>query len=77
MTSPQAIIIGAAMIAVSIIIVNGFQPAKAAMNGPFMLMHHSNTVANAGVFRIDTATGDVSYCYVGGDGNLVCSGGVK
>ena len=39
-------------------------------------MHHSNSNANAGVFRIDTSTGEVSYCYVTGESQLVCSGAV-
>ena len=77
MTTPQAIFAGAILIAASILIVNSIRPAQALTGGPFQLMHHSNTAANAGVFRIDSSTGEVSYCYVTGEGALVCSGAVK
>jgi hypothetical protein len=40
-------------------------------------MHHSNTTANAGVFRLDTSSGEVSYCFVTGDAALVCSRAVR
>ncbi len=76
MSSAQAIIIGAALIAVSIIFVNTIRPAEAQhYGGPFELMHHSNTTSNAGVFRLDTNSGEVSYCFVASaDGsNIVCS----
>jgi hypothetical protein len=77
MTSPQAIILGAALIAGSILFVNVMRPAQAQQGGPYQLMHHSNTVANAGVFRLDTASGDVSYCFVSGTNELVCSRPVR
>ncbi|MDE1900486.1 MAG: hypothetical protein KGI37_02435 [Alphaproteobacteria bacterium] len=79
MTSPQAILIGAAMIAASILVVNSVRPAEAQRLGAglFELMHHSNTAANAGVFRLNTETGEVSYCYITGDQNLTCSAAVK
>jgi hypothetical protein len=78
MTSPQAILIGAAMIAASVIFVNTIHPAEAQRyGGPYQLMHHSNTVANAGVFRLDTATGDVSYCFITADQTLTCSKAVQ
>ncbi len=78
MTSPQAILAGAALIAATILFVDTIRPAHAQMGGgPFQLMHHSNTAANAGVFRIDTSTGDVSYCFVSGNANLVCSRAVR
>lgn len=64
MTNTQAILIGAAIIAAAILAGNGVHPASAQMTGPFQLMHHSNSVANAGVFRLDTSTGAVSYCYI-------------
>jgi hypothetical protein len=32
--------------------------------GPFMIMHHANTTASPGVFRVNQSTGYVSYCYV-------------
>jgi hypothetical protein len=74
-TSAQAILAGAALIAVSILIGETIKPAAAQrmINGPFQLMHHTNPQANAGVFRVDTATGEVSYCFVTSEGNLVCS----
>jgi hypothetical protein len=78
MTNTQAILIGCAMIAGSILVSNGINPAEAQhYGGQFELMHHSNTLANAGVFRLDTGSGEVSYCYIGADQNLTCSKGVK
>lgn len=78
MTSPQAILVGASLIAASILFVNTIHPANAQRVGPFQLMHHSNTNANAGVFRIDESSGEVSYCYVAGDNaTLVCSRSVR
>jgi hypothetical protein len=73
MTSPQSILAGAALIAASIIFVSTLHPAEAQRMGPFQLMHHSNTVANAGVFRLDTTTGQVDYCYIGADNILSCT----
>lgn len=79
MSSAQAIFAGAALIAVSILAVHTIRPAAAQLssNGPFQLMHHSNNSANAGVFRLDTSTGDVSYCYVTGQSQLICSPSVR
>jgi len=78
MTTPQAIIIGASLIVVSVLLANSIRPAEAQQHGgPYQLMHHSNTVANAGVFRLDTASGEVSYCYIAVDQNLVCSKSVQ
>ena len=78
MTNTQAILIGAALIAGSVWMSNGIRPATAQnYGGPYQLMHHSNTSANAGVFRLDTGTGEVSYCYIGGDQNLSCTRGIK
>lgn len=74
MTNVQAILIGAALIAGAVVANNSLQPAHASVTGPFALMRHSNTVANAGVFRIDTATGAVSYCYITGSQSLTCTG---
>ncbi len=77
MTSPQAILIGAVLIAASIFFVDSIHPAQAQRVGPFQLMHHSNTTANAGVFRIDESTGEVSYCFVTANSELVCSKPVR
>ena len=79
MSSAKAILAGAALIAASILFVNVIQPARGAnvSTGPFQLMHHSNVNANAGVFRLDTSTGEVSYCFVSGEAQLVCSATVK
>lgn len=79
MSPAQAILAGAALIAVSVIVSLGVHPATAAVSGgPYQLMHHSNTAANAGVFRLDVTSGEVSYCYLMGGTNpaqpeLVCS----
>ncbi|MFY9287316.1 MAG: hypothetical protein WAO98_02315 [Alphaproteobacteria bacterium] len=77
MTSPQAILTGALIIAASVIFVNTIRPAEAQKIGPYQLMHHSNVSANAGVFRLDINSGEVSYCFVTGDSSLVCSRGVR
>ena len=78
MTNTQAILIGACIIGASILFGTFIQPAEAQRyGGPYQLMHHSNTLANAGVFRLDTASGEVSYCYIGTDQSLSCSGSVK
>lgn len=73
MTPSQAILAGAGLIAASIVFVNTIHPANAQVRGPYQLMHHSNTAANAGVFRLDAATGAVSYCYITAKSDLVCS----
>lgn len=72
-TLAQAILTGAGLIAASIIFVNTIHAADAQVRGPYQLMHHSNTAANAGVFRLDTASGAVSYCYITAKSDLVCS----
>jgi hypothetical protein len=77
MTNTQAILIGAAMIASGILISNGIPSARASVGGPYQIMHHSNTVANAGVFRVDTSSGGVSYCYINGSQVLTCTPEVK
>ncbi len=67
MTAAKAILIGAMLIAASVLIVGTIHPANAGGRvGPFVLEHHANPTANPGVFRLDTATGEVSYCYVAG-----------
>ncbi len=43
----------------------------------FQLEHHSNPTANAGVFRLNTENGEVSYCYISGNSDLVCTRGVR
>jgi len=80
MSSAQAILIGAVLIALSILAVAAIKPAEAQhYGGPFELMHHSNTSGNAGVFRLDTSTGDVSFCYVASaDGStIICTKSVR
>ncbi len=77
MSSPQAILVGAILIASSILFVNSIHPAQALSGGPYTLMHHANPNANAGVFRLDQSSGEVSYCFVSADGQLVCSASVK
>lgn len=73
MTPAQAILVGAILISASILFVSVMRPAEAQHVGPFQLMHHSNPQANAGVFRLDTSSGDVSYCYISGAGALSCT----
>lgn len=73
MTSPQAILVGAIIIAASIVFVNTIRPAEAEHVGPFQLMHHSNPQANTSVFRLDTSSGEVSYCWIEASGALSCT----
>lgn len=78
MGTAKAVIMGAAFIALSIIFIGTVPHAEAQRTGPYQLMHHSNTQANAGVFRLDTNSGEVSYCFLTGAGlneqsHLVCS----
>jgi hypothetical protein len=70
MTQAQAILGGAIFFVAAIFAINIVRPASATNGGPYQLMHHSNTGANAGVFRIDTTTGEVSYCFVAGNSGL-------
>jgi hypothetical protein len=67
MTTSQLLIAAAALVAVALIASGGFTRAEAQRTGPFQLMHHSNTTANAGIFRLDTVSGEVSYCYLSGE----------
>jgi hypothetical protein len=77
MTNTQAILIGAALIASSVIATCGVHTAQAYGGGPYQLMHHSNSLANAGVFRLDTSSGGVSYCYISGEQALTCTPEIK
>jgi hypothetical protein len=78
MTNTQAILIGAALIAGSIFATTGIHDAKAAYGGgPYQLMHHSNTTANVGIFRLDTSTGGTSFCYMSNAQTLTCTAEVK
>jgi hypothetical protein len=79
MTSAQAILTGALIIAGSILFINSIRPAEAqrVTSGPYQLMHHSNTVANAGVFRLDTSSGEVTYCFIAASQDLTCTKSVK
>jgi len=78
MTNTQAILIGAALIASSVLLANGIHPAEAQQRGgPYQLMHHSNALANAGVFRLDTSSGEVSYCFITSDQSLTCTAAIK
>lgn len=81
MTPAEAILTGAVLIAGSILFAETIHPASAQKteSGPYQLMHHSNTVANAGVFRLDTNSGEITYCHVAGDStpNLTCTKPVK
>ncbi|MBI1274083.1 MAG: hypothetical protein GC131_08390 [Alphaproteobacteria bacterium] len=80
-TMPKAALFGAvaaALAAFAFIATLGAAPAEAQRTGPYQIMHHSNTTANAGVFRLDTVSGEVSYCYVTGEAlnaqsKLVCT----
>jgi hypothetical protein len=73
MSTSNAILTGAILLALSLFISQGMPQAQASMKGPYQLMQHSNTSANAGVFRMDTSSGEVSYCFVSEQSKLVCS----
>lgn len=77
MSSAKAILAGAILIACSILLSNGMPRAVASGMGPYVMMHHSNTTANVGVFRMDATTGEISYCYLGGAGSLNCTNSVR
>ncbi|MER2520431.1 MAG: hypothetical protein ABTQ34_07070 [Bdellovibrionales bacterium] len=78
MTNSQAVIVGAAMICATILADHTLSPAIAQSAQPFFqLEHHSNSTANAGVFRLNTENGEVSYCYISGNSDLVCTRGVR
>ena len=65
MSPAKAILAGAGLIAASILFVNTIRPAEAQYGGGmFQLMHHSNPSANSSVFRLNVATGEVSYCWI-------------
>jgi hypothetical protein len=74
MSSAQAILMGAIVIAAAILFVDTIHPAEAQRGGPFQLELDGNTTAKPGVFRLDTLSGEVSYCFISDDGTQVmCS----
>lgn len=77
MSNVHAILLGALIIAGSLIMIQGSGPAQAFSNGPYQLMQHSNTTASVGVFRLDTSNGEVSYCFLNRNLTLACSAPVK
>ena len=49
-------------------------PAFADRTGPYQVMQHSNTTTTPGVFRVDTVTGEITYCYIDSQGQqVICS----
>jgi hypothetical protein len=78
MTSAQAILTGAVLIAASVLFVNSIRPAEAQRGGAYALERNSNPNANSSIFRIDTGSGEVSYCFINPPGaTLTCTGWVK
>jgi hypothetical protein len=78
MTSPQAILTGAVLIAASIVFAYAIQPAHAQRNGgPYMIVHNGNPNANSSVFRLDTSSGEVAYCFIGQNTELFCTRAAK
>ncbi len=79
MSHTLAILAGVLLIAASVVTVSVIRPAAAMTGGPYVLMHHSNTSALAGVFRLDTSSGEVSYCYLAGKSgaDLACTPSVR
>jgi hypothetical protein len=78
MTSAQAILTGAILIAASIVLVNTVRPAEAQHNGgPYVIEHNGNPNANSSIFRLDTSTGEVTYCFVTPNTDLACTRSVR
>lgn len=78
MTNSKAILAGAVMICATILLDHALSPAIAqSAQRSFQIEHHSNPTANAGVFRLNTESGDVSYCYISGNSELVCTRSVR
>jgi len=82
MTSVQAILTGAALVAVTIFAIATMRPAMAQhmSGGPFMIVHNGNPNANSSIFRLDQSTGEVTYCFVNQSSSstsLVCTPPVK
>lgn len=86
LSSPfAAILLGAVIIAAGVVVTGGLMSSVTAApnsmgSGQYQLMNHSNQTAVAGVFRIDTSSGEVSYCYVnesGGGVSVICSKSVQ
>lgn len=73
MSQQNTILLAVLVAVVGFVLVMTQQPAQAQRGGPYQLMHHSNTTAAAGVFRLDTASGDVSFCYVTSQNEVQCS----
>lgn len=77
MSPTRMFILGVVTVLASLGVFQWVLPAKALGNGPYMLMQHSNPAANVGVFRVDTSTGGVSYCFITNSNELQCSKEVK
>ena len=75
MSPAQAILAGAILIAGTVLFAVTIHPAAAqlAPSGQYQLMYHNNPSANTSVFRINSATGEVSYCYVMPGTELTCT----
>lgn len=77
MKNLHAIILGAALVVGGFLIVQTTGTANALSGGPYQLMQHSNTTASVGVFRLNSANGEVSYCFLNRNNTLACSSPVK
>lgn len=77
MAIARSLLFGLVLIALSILLTNGTGRALASARGPYQLMNHSNTTSNVGIFRMDTNSGEVSYCYLTGNASLTCTPYVK
>lgn len=77
MSQFQTLVFGALFILAGVAVANAAHPARAMNDGPYTIMQHSNTTANAGVFRLDTTSGAISYCYVTPNVDLICTKEVR
>jgi hypothetical protein len=69
MTSPQAILTGAALIALAVVLSNGSLPVTAGSDGRYAVV----APHQAAVYQWDTDTGAIRGCYPA-DGKLKCFG---
>lgn len=81
MPTAKTALLATLLFATGLIFLGTAQAQAGGRVGPFQLMHHANPTANPGVFRLDTTTGEVSYCYVSGSStetaSLHCLPGVQ
>ena len=66
MKAPFAIVFAGVLMAAALYFGLGHAPAYADRGGPYYMVAHQNNTINPGIFRIDSASGSISYCFVRG-----------